>query len=100
MDVVWLLIPTALGLFALRTVMIARKLRQSARDPSLADLRALREAKRSLRAHRDHLQDAVAQRKEHLAAAKGLSRVSSPRARSPPTGLDAMVEDFLPERRL
>ena len=100
MDVVWLLIPAALGLFALRTALIARKLKQAAKDPSLADLRALREAKRSLRAHREILQQAVAQPKEHLAAAKGLSRLPALRARSPPTGLDAMVEDFLPERRL
>lgn len=97
---VWLLIPAAVGFFVLRTVMIARKLKQTAKDPSLADLRALRDAKRSLRVHRELLQDAVAQPKEHLAAAKGLSRIPSARARTPPSGLDAMVEDFLPERRL
>lgn len=97
---VWLLIAAALGLFALRTAMIARKLKQAARDPSLADLRALRDAKRSLRAHHELLKEAVAQPKAHLAAAKGLSRLAAVRARSPPTGLDAMVEDFLPERRL
>ncbi len=100
MDLVWLLIPAAVGLFALRTVMIARRLKQAAKDPSLADRRALREAQRSLRVHRELLQDAVAKPKEHLAAAKGLSRTASPRARAPATGLDAMVEDFLPERRL
>lgn len=100
MDLVWLLIPAALGLFALRTAMIARKLKLAAKDPSLADLRALRDAKRSLRVHKELLQDAVAKPREHLAAAKGLSRVPSARSRSPATGLDAMVEDFLPERRL
>ncbi len=100
MDVVWLLIPAALGLFALRTVMIARRLKQAAKNPSLADLRALRDAKRSLRVHREFLQDAVAKPREHLAAAKGLSRRTPTRARAPATGLDAMVEDFLPERRL
>ena len=100
MDLVWLLIPAALGLFALRTAMIARKLKLAAKDPSLADLRALRDAKRSLRVHKELLQDAVAKPREHLAAAKGLSRVPSARARTPATGLDAMVEDFLPERRL
>ena len=100
MDLVWLLIPAAVGLFVLRTVLIARKLKLAAKNPSPADLRALREAQHSLRAHRDHLRDAVAQPKEHLAAAKGLSRVPSFRPRSPPIGLDAMVEDFLPERRL
>lgn len=100
MDLVWLLIPAALGLFALRTVLIARKLKLAAKEPSLADLRALREARRSLGAHREHLQEAVASPKAHLAAAKGLSRVPSPRARSPATGLDAIVEDVLPEGRL
>lgn len=100
MDVVWLLIPAALGLFALRTVIIARKLKQAAKDLSMADLRALREAKQSLRTHRDHLRQAVEQPKEHLAAAKALSRLPPARARAPPTALDAMVEDFLPERRL
>ncbi len=99
MDLVWLLIPAAVGLFALRTVLIARRLKQAAKDPSLADRRALRDAQRSLRVHRELLQDAVAKPKEHLAAAQGLSRLSA-RARAPATGLDAMVEDFLPERRL
>lgn len=100
MDLVWLLIPAALGLFVLRTVLIARKLKLAAKNPNPADLRALREAQHSLRAHRDHLQHAVALPKDHLAAAKGLSRIGSVRSRSAPTGLDAMVEDFLPEQRL
>ncbi len=99
MDLVWLLIPAAVGLFALRTVLIARELKQAAKDASLADRRALRDAQRSLRVHREHLQAAVEKPREHLAAAKGLARLPA-RARAPATGLDAMVEDFLPERRL
>jgi len=99
-DLVWLVIPAAVGIFVLRTVLIARKLKLAAKMPSAADVRALREAKRALRVHREHLEDAVAAPKQHLAAAKGLSRLNGPRARAPSTGMDAMVEDFLPERRL
>lgn len=100
MDLVWLVIPVAVGIFVLRTLLIARKLKLAAKEPAAADLRALRDAKRTLRVHRDHLEGAVAAPREHLAAAKGLSRLPPVRARSPSTGLDSMVEDFLPERRL
>ncbi len=100
MDLVWLLIPAAVGLFALRTLLIARRLKAAAKSPALADRRALRDAKESLRAHRDHLDAAVASPREHLAAARGLSRQPRARARTPATGVDAMVEDFLPDRRL
>ncbi len=100
MDLVWLVIPAAVGLFVLRTVLIARKLKLAAKSASPADFGALREAQRSLRTHRDHLREAVARPKEHLATAKGLARISRVRDRSSPTGLDAMVEEFLPERRL
>lgn len=100
MDIVWLALLAAVGIFVLRTLLIARKLKQAAKEPGKVDLRALREAKQALRVHRDLLEDAVARPKEHLAAAKRLSRLSPVRARSPPTGVDAMVEDFLPERRL
>ncbi|HYM40429.1 MAG TPA: hypothetical protein VEY12_09890 [Thermoplasmata archaeon] len=100
MDLVWLVIPAAVGLFVLRTFWIARKLKHAAKSASAADGLALRAAQRALGVHREHLHDAVARPKEHLAAAKALSRVPTVRARSPSTGLDAMVEDFLPERRL
>ncbi len=65
-----------------------------------SDLRALREAQESLRAHREHLEAARAAPEQHLAEAKGMSRFSAPRVRAPSTGVDAMVEDYLPERRL
>ncbi len=99
-DIVWLALLAALGIFILRTLLIARRLKQAAKEPGKADLQALRDAKQALRVHRELLQDAVASPKAHLAAAKGLSRLPSVRARTPPTGLDAMVEDFLPEQRL
>ncbi len=98
-DLVWLVIPAAVGIFVLRAVMIARKLKLAAQAPTLADVKALRDAKESLRAHEDHLEAAIAAPKAHLAAARNLSRLSTPRARAPSGGLDSMVEDFLPERR-
>ncbi len=100
MDLIWLVIPAALGLFALRTWWVARHLRLAAQIPMSSDLRALREAKRALQAHREHLEAARAAPKQDLAQAKGLSRFSVPRVRAPSTGVDAMVEDYLPERRL
>lgn len=99
MDLLWLLIPAAVGLFALRTVLIARKLKFAATSATDADARALREAKAGLHAHRDHLTDAIAAPKQHLAAAKALPKSAIAPAR-PGRALDAMVEDFLPERRL
>lgn len=95
----WLVIPAAVGLFVLRTLMIARKLKNAARYATPAETEALRDAKAGLRAHRDHLESAVAAPKLHLAAAKELGRSALAPSR-PAKGLDAMVEDFLPERRL
>ncbi len=100
MDLVWLVIPAAVGLFVLRTVLIARKLKLAAQDPTAADRRALRDAKRALKDHRARLEDVRAAPSQHLAEAKGLSRLAIPRVRPPSAGVDAMVEDFLPERRL
>jgi hypothetical protein len=97
---VWLVIPAALGVFALRIVLVARRLRMAAQLPMTSDARALREAQEALRAHRERLEQARAAPKKHLAEAKRLSRFSVPRVRAPATGVDAMVEDYLPERRL
>lgn len=97
-DLVWLLIPVAVGIFALRAVLIARRLKRSAKEPAEADRRALLEARRALHAHREHLGSAVAAPKAHLAAAKNLRR-AAPSHGQPSRGLDAMVEDFLPDRR-
>jgi len=93
----WLVIPAAMGLFLARIAMIARRLKAAAANPSLADLRALRDAKRGLRAHREELAEARAAPGEHLEAAKALGRTSRPRA--PSSRVGAMVEPFAPDRR-
>jgi hypothetical protein len=97
-DLVWLVVPAAVGIFALRTVLIARKLKLASQTAALTDAAALREAQATLTAHRDHLASAIAAPKQHLAAAKELGR-SRPAPVRPARGLDAMVEDFLPETR-
>ncbi len=99
MEFLWLVIPAALALFALRTLLIGRKLRLAAAVSMPSDARALRVAKEGLAVHKDHLDRALAAPKEHLAAAKGLSRSAPARARAS-KGVDAIVQDFLPERRL
>ena len=95
----WLVIPAAVGIFVLRTVLIARKLRLASHGATAADARALREAKKDLRAHRDHYEEALAAPARHLRAAKELGRTAISQSR-PSRGVDAIVEDFLPERRL
>lgn len=99
MDLLWLVIPAALGVFAVRAILIARRLRLAAGNATEAERRGLRDARRGLSAHRGHLEDAKASASTHLADAKRLRRTAaSPRrARH---GVDAMVEDFLPARRL
>ncbi len=99
MDLVWLVIPVAIALFVLRAFVIARKLKSSAQVPMPSDGRTLREAQAGLRAHHDHLGEAIAAPREHLAAAKDLPRAAMGRPRSA-KGVDAIVQDFLPERRL
>ncbi len=100
MDLVWLVIPAAAGSFALRAYLIARRLKAAARRPLPAEVRAFRDARGDLEAHREPLQEARAAVQEHLRAAKDASRLIPARSRTPSTGIDAMVEDFLPERRL
>lgn len=80
MDLLWLVIPVAIAIFVLRTIVMARSLKAAAANPTLADERALRAAKRSLKAHRDRLDEAVAQPKGHLEAAKRLATVPKPRS--------------------
>lgn len=98
MDLTWLIIPAAVGLFALRTVMIGRRLKLAASGGMPVDLRPLREAQAGLHAHREHLEAAVASPKAHLEAAKALGRPPSV-GTSPRSRLDDMVADFLPEKR-
>ncbi len=80
MDLLWLVIPAAIAIFVLRTIVMARSLKAAAANPTLADARAFRAAKRSLKAHRDRLNEAVAQPKGHLDAAKRLATVPKPHA--------------------
>ncbi len=94
----WLVIPAAVGLFALRTLLIARKLKHAAGKPTEADRLALGEARQSLHAHRVQREDADAAPKAHLAAAKRIRRSALTPPRTP-GALDAMVADDLPERR-
>jgi hypothetical protein len=89
----WLVIPAAVGLFLVRTLMIARRLKAAAQNPTLADVRALRGAKRALKAHRMELGSAVSTSKGHLAAAKRLARLPPTPRRSPNSRVDVMVED-------
>ncbi len=100
MDLTWLIVAAAAGAFALRTAMIARRLKAAAKEPVLVDVRALREAKASLVSHRSELDAAIASPKVHLASAKRLARLASSRSRAQGSNLDRMVEEFLPERRL
>ncbi len=93
------MIPGAIALFMLRTILIARRLRLAAGVPMPSDARAFREAKEGLAAHKEHLDRALAAPKEHLAAAKRLPRSALARPRAS-KGVDAIVQDFLPDRRL
>lgn len=96
MDPVWLVIPAAVGLFLVRTLFIARRLKTAAANPTLADVRALRDAKRGLNAHREQLEEAVASTKGHLEAAK---RLAKPHPRSEPSRIARRVQDPAPARR-
>lgn len=87
------------ALFLLRALAIARRLKRASEAATAADVRELRQAREALRAHRAHLRDDVAAPRTHLAAARDLRRSAVRPARAP-KGLDRMVEDFLPERRL
>lgn len=100
MDLTWFVIPAAVGLFVLRTVLIARRLRTAASSPTLADVRALGEARSNLHGHRASLEASIEDRKGHLAEAKRLARLPGRSAPFTNSRIDRMVEDFLPERRL
>jgi len=95
----WLVIPAAIGIFLVRTLLIARKLKFAAASPSLADARALRDAKRHLRAHREQLEQAVASPSAHLANAKRTGRIPAVGRRFRASSVDRMVDDaFTPPR--
>jgi len=96
-DLVVLVIPAAILLFLVRTLMIARSLKAAAANPTLADVRTLRAAKRSLKAHHDRLDEALAEPGNHLAAAKRLATV--PKRRTSTRSSRAPAGDLLVERR-
>lgn len=96
MDLVALAIPAAILLFVMRTLMIARSLKAAAANPTLVDLRALHAAKRSLRAHRQRLDEARAEPANHLAQAKRLAAV--PRIRSSTRGGTTVVREDVVDR--
>jgi len=98
-DLLWLVFPAAVGLFLLRTVMIARRLKAAMRNPSLSDVHGLREAKGHLTAHREHLEAAAASPRIYLAAAKGLGAIPRPRGFGPRAVREPFMEDALPGRR-
>ncbi len=52
----WMIVLIAVAVFTIRVVYLAKRLRSVARHPTLADLRALEEAKKSLDAHHESLE--------------------------------------------
>ncbi len=56
----WVIILLAIGVYVGRVVYLAKRLKAAARHPTLADLRALEEAKKSLDAHHKSLETAKA----------------------------------------
>lgn len=99
MDLTWLVIPVAMGLFLARTAMLARRLKLAAANPTLADRRAFREAQRSLNLHRTKLEAAVAERRTHLEAERRLSRPRPSRGRASESRVARMVEESMGTRR-
>ncbi|HEY7588504.1 MAG TPA: hypothetical protein VIB49_07160 [Thermoplasmata archaeon] len=64
----------AIGVFVGRVMFLARRLKAAARNPSLADLRALEEAKGSLEKHRDSLEAAKGTLRLNLGTARDTLR--------------------------
>jgi len=64
----------AIGVFVLRVVFLAKRLKAAAKDLTFADLRALEEAKRFLNAHKESLEDAKNTLQESLGGARDTLR--------------------------
>ena len=64
----------AIGVFVVRVVFLAKRLKAAAKDLTFADLRALEEAKKSLNAHRKSLEDAKGTIRENLGGARDTLR--------------------------
>jgi len=70
----WVIVLIAIGVFVGRVVMLARRLRSAARHPTLADLRALEDAKKSLDDHHKSIDSARATLTENLGGARDTLR--------------------------
>ncbi|HYM39944.1 MAG TPA: hypothetical protein VEY12_07360 [Thermoplasmata archaeon] len=81
----WMVILIAVGVFVLRVVYLAKRLKSAARAPMLADTRALEEAQRALDAHHESLDKA----KQTLTANLGGARDTLRHYRRP---LDHSIE--------
>lgn len=66
----WMVVLIGIAVFVGRVIYLAKRLRSSARNPTLADMRALEEAKKSLDAHKESLEAA----RETLAGNLGRAR--------------------------
>ncbi len=70
----WAVVLIAIGIFVGRVIMLARRLRSAARHPTLADLRALEDAKKSLDEHHKSIDSARATLAQNLGGARDTLR--------------------------
>lgn len=70
----WMIVLIAVVVFTLRVIYLAKRLRSVARHPTLADLRALEEAKKSLDAHHESLDVAKGTLHDNLGGARDTLR--------------------------
>ena len=70
----WIIVLIAIGVFVGRVFMLARRLRSAARHPTLADLRALEDAKKSLDEHHRSIDGARETLSKNLGGARDTLR--------------------------
>lgn len=70
----WVVVLIAIAVFVGRVFYLAKRLKSAARSPTLADLRALEEAKRSLDQHRESLEQAKGTLASNLGGARDTLR--------------------------
>jgi len=70
----WLVVLLALLIFAGRVIILAKRLKAAARNPTLVDLRALDEAKKALDAHHHSLDEAKRTRDREIEGARDALR--------------------------
>ncbi|OGS62775.1 MAG: hypothetical protein A3K59_01495 [Euryarchaeota archaeon RBG_19FT_COMBO_69_17] len=68
------IIAIAIGVFTLRVIYLAKRLKTASKDLTFADLRALDEAKKGLNAHKDSLEVARETLQENLGGARDTLR--------------------------